>query len=246
MTSQSTLQEHRHKTGHPVRTAFPKDSERQIPAILPARSAYATWGWRAFNAALLLGSLPAALLLGLPIALAIKLESWGSNQSVFFRQRRVGLDGKIFNLLKFRTMNSLDHTVGCEFKSWGEGDSQRTTRIGNFLRKSHLDEIPQLLNVLKGEMAVIGPRPEMVAVSNWAESNVPLFTSRLSVLPGITGWAQVYQGYCGQDIESYQDKLALDLEYARERTLRMDIKIIALTSRTMTGLKGWGIEQKAS
>lgn len=218
---------------------FPVELNREVPQILPPRGRYTRWGWRFFNAALLIGSLPVAILIALPVALFIKLESWGTNQSIFFRQRRVGLDGKPFELIKFRSMNAATYQAGSEFDSWSTGDAGRTTRIGAFLRKSHIDEIPQLLNVLKGEMAIIGPRPDMVEISDWAESQLPLFSARLGVLPGITGWAQVKQGYCGQNVDHYQRKLDLDLEYIRKRTIKMDVRITAMTAHTMIGMKGW-------
>lgn len=227
----------------PVLDERPVFNELLVPRILPAQSRYSAWGWRAFNAALLMGSLPVALLVGLPVALLVKLESLGTNQGIFFHQRRVGLDGEVFTLFKFRTMNAPVRRPSGNLDSWAEGDEGRTTRIGKFLRKSHLDEVPQLINVLKGEMAVIGPRPEMVEVSDWVEQRLPLFSARLGILPGITGWAQVEQGYCGKDVAGYQRKLDLDLEYTRDRSLALDVKIIAKTSRIMLAMKGWGIKR---
>ena len=231
-----------------IRTSADKERTENsvaVPPILPPKGAYSRWGWRAFNGLLVAASLPVGVCIGIPVAIAIKLESIGSRQSIFFTQRRVGLDGENFTLVKFRTMNAPNGDSGNEFRSWEVGDNGRTTRIGRFLRKSHFDEIPQLWNVIKGDMAVIGPRPEMVEIADWADKQIPNFPDRLGVLPGITGWAQVKQGYCGQDPDDYREKLALDLEYAQSRSLGKDIKIIALTAKTMVLLRGWRIAKRA-
>ncbi|SJZ94674.1 Sugar transferase involved in LPS biosynthesis (colanic, teichoic acid) [Oceanospirillum multiglobuliferum] len=147
------------------------------------------------------------------IMLAIKLSSKGP---VLFQQQRIGVaDANKFNLftmLKFRTM-----VADAEAKSgpvWASKNDPRITTVGRFLRKTRLDELPQLINVLKGEMSMIGPRPERAGIMARLEHEIPMFNERMyGVLPGITGLAQVYQGY-DETIEDSRNKLGYDLAYA--------------------------------
>lgn len=130
---------------------------------------------------------------------------------VFFRQRRAGLDGAIFEIVKFRTM-----------REGGETDAERLTRLGKFLRKASLDELPQLFNVVRGEMSLVGPRPLL-------EEYLPLYTPRQArrheVRPGITGWAQVN----GRNAISWEEKFELDVWYVEHRSLPLDCRILFLT-----------------
>ena len=176
-----------------------------------------------------------ALALGLPIAVAnmIAFRSW---RRVLFVQPRVGHRGRIFKLVKFRTMSE---PAGSSFDSWSAGDGARVTRLGRFLRSSHLDELPQLLNVLRGEMSFIGPRPEMVEVEEWACANVPGFLERMAIKPGITGLAQVTQGYTPRDVEAYRRKLAVNRAYLRRYGLRTDLAILVRTAVWMARGRGW-------
>ncbi|MBN9669380.1 sugar transferase [Labrenzia aggregata] len=172
------------------------------------------------------------------IAIAVKATSRGP---VFFRQKRYGLDGSPFTVLKFRTMfvhlcdeTGVDQTV--------ENDP-RITLIGNFLRKSNFDELPQLLNVLKGEMSLVGPRPHvpgMLAAGVPYEDFDERYMDRHKVRPGITGLAQV-RGYRGETKERFAARMRLeyDLEYVDRQTLGLDIKII-LDTITREFLKGNG------
>lgn len=156
------------------------------------------------------------------VALLIKIESAGP---IFFRQRRVGKDEKIFELLKFRSTyrTAVDETVG-----WSKDEENIYTSIGKFLRKSYLDEIPQVINVLKGEMSFIGPRPERPEFVQILKQAVPFYELRLLVRPGLTGWAQINM----ENDASAQDgheKLKYDLYYIKNRSLGLEFKIILRT-----------------
>ncbi|MCR5183442.1 MAG: exopolysaccharide biosynthesis polyprenyl glycosylphosphotransferase [Opitutales bacterium] len=170
--------------------------------------------------------LPALILLSpilLLTAFAIKIEDGGS---VFFRQERVTIGGKHFKVLKFRSMRMDAEKNGAQFAS--QNDS-RVTRVGNFIRKTRIDELPQILNVLSGEMSIVGPRPERPVFVEKFSLEMPEFVYRQSVKAGITGYAQIYGKYNTSPI----DKLKLDLMYIRNQSLVVDLKIILLTIRTM-------------
>ena len=179
-------------TAPEVRTPYPLEriaAETDWQAITPD-SAYARVGHRLLDVLLLVVCLPVAIVPAVVIGLinAVTTRSW---KRVFYVQQRVGLHGKIFDIYKFRTMRDVKESA---LSSWSSGrDQERVTTFGRFLRSSHLDELPQLINVLKGDMSFIGPRPEMVEIEEWACSVVPGFLKRLSVRPGITGFAQITQ-----------------------------------------------------
>jgi lipopolysaccharide/colanic/teichoic acid biosynthesis glycosyltransferase len=142
---------------------------------------------------------------------------------VFFRQWRVGRDGRPFEILKLRTMSG----VGSD---WSSADDPRVTRLGSLLRRTHIDELPQVLNVLKGDMSIVGPRPEQVAISFELEEEIPLFPYRHMVRPGITGWARVRCGYASTTEQS-KLKLGNDLFYIKHRSLVLDVAIVLETLR---------------
>jgi exopolysaccharide biosynthesis polyprenyl glycosylphosphotransferase len=170
--------------------------------------------------------IPAALLF-LPAALAIKLTSPGP---VVFRQERLGLGGKTFWLLKLRTMRT-----DAEQRSgpvWSTENDPRITKIGRILRKFRLDELPQLLNVLRGDMSLVGPRPERPILARKICEKVPLFPERLMVRPGITGWAQVMAPYASS-IEDSHRKLQFDLYYIKNLSFWLDLFILAKTASTV-------------
>lgn len=181
----------------------------------------------------LIDFLGAALLLififpiGFLFALAHCFESKGP---IFYRQERLGFRGKKFKLIKFRTMIPEAEKDGPRFAS--ENDP-RITRIGRLMRRYRIDEIPQLINVLKGEMSLIGPRPEREAFVEKLEKEIPFYRLRLEVKPGITGWAQVNHRYAGEDIESHKIKLEYDLYYIKNRNLFLDIIILLKTVKIM-------------
>ncbi|MBI2024416.1 sugar transferase [Candidatus Giovannonibacteria bacterium] len=156
------------------------------------------------------------------VALAIKLESPGP---ILFRQKRVGKDGKIFKLLKFRSTyrSSVDETIG-----WGKEGDHVYTNVGKFLRKSYIDELPQIINVIKGEMSLIGPRPERPEFVEVFKQKIPYYELRLLVRPGLTGWAQVNMENRAYAEEAAK-KLKYDLYYIKERSLWLDFKITLKT-----------------
>ena len=163
------------------------------------------------------------LLLSLPlwpvIALAIKTNSRGP---VFYTQKRVGKDEKIFSLIKFRSMIDKAEKLG---PKWAEENDDRITSVGKFLRRLHLDELPQLLNVIKGEMSLVGPRPERPQFVAELKKTVPDFGLRHRIKPGITGWAQVNFPYAAS-LEDSRRKFEYDLYYLENRSLLLDINIL--------------------
>jgi exopolysaccharide biosynthesis polyprenyl glycosylphosphotransferase len=170
-------------------------------------------------------------LLGWPlIALIIKLESRGP---VFFRQTRLGKNEKTFKIIKFRTMREDNNDRSLTTL----GDS-RITRFGSFIRKTRLDEIPQVLNVLRGEMSFIGPRPERPEIVSELEKNIPFYKTRLLIKPGLTGWDQVSGDYHSASEEDSLEKLQYDLYYLKQRSLYLDLIIILKTLATMASRGG--------
>jgi exopolysaccharide biosynthesis polyprenyl glycosylphosphotransferase len=149
---------------------------------------------------------------------------------VVYRQTRVGEGGRHFTMHKFRTMGLDAEQPGQA--TFAEERDPRVTRLGRLLRKTHLDELPQLWDVLKGDMSVVGPRPERPEFIPMLEEAIPFFTRRLLVKPGITGWAQLRRDYAS-DCEGAADKLSYDLWYLRHRTLTVDLAICAKTFSTL-------------
>ena len=159
-------------------------------------------------------------------AWAIKLESRGP---VLYRQHRVGLNGRCFTLFKFRSMR-IDAEAGGP--CWATIHDPRITRIGHFIRVSRIDELPQLFNVLRGDMNLIGPRPERPFFAEQLALVIPRYDERTRILPGITGWAQINYPY-GASVEDAQAKLAYDLSYVRNRSLWLDLLILFATVRVV-------------
>lgn len=170
-----------------------------------------------------------ALIISLPfwplIALLIAVDSRGP---VFFTQQRIGENEKLFKMLKFRTMKVAGNTGTMTV----ENDA-RITKIGNFLRKTRLDEIPQLLNILRGEMSFIGPRPERPEFAGELAEKVPFYKTRLLIKPGITGWDQVSGVYHSPSLEDTLEKLQYDLFYLKHRSLYLDFTIVLKTIATV-------------
>jgi len=166
------------------------------------------------------------------VAILIKIDSKGP---VFFSQERVGENRKIYRLHKFRSM-----VVDAEKKSgptWAKDKDERVTRIGKFIRKWRIDELPQLWNVLKGDMSFVGPRPEREFFINKLEQIIPYYGERFTVKPGITGWAQVSYGY-GASVEDAVEKLNYDLFYIKNMSIFMDLMIVMRTVKTVLFGKG--------
>ena len=178
-------------------------------------------------------ALPIVLPLMVIAALLIKLDSPGR---VFFLQRRMGFRGKVFNVVKFRTMTE-SHDGEDRGKSVTLTDDERITRVGRFLRRARLDELPQIINIIRGEMSWIGPRPEAVSLSVWYEAEIPFYRYRHIVRPGITGWAQVNQGHVAS-LNEVDDKLQYDFYYIKHLSYWLDIVIALRTLRVM--LSGFG------
>jgi len=194
-----------------------------------------------------------ALVLALPlmitIAVLIKLTSRGP---VLFAQQRIGLDrralgneggnsrrhadhgGRTFMMYKFRTMRADD---GASPEVWALRDDPRVTPVGRVLRKLRLDELPQLWNVLAGDMNIVGPRPEQPTIFAFLRGQIREYAQRQRVLPGITGWAQINQPY-DSSVDDVRQKLSFDLEYIRHRSALEDLKIMLLTPAVMLGRRG--------
>jgi len=171
------------------------------------------------------------LILTLPVilvtALAIKLESRGP---AFYRQRRVGLYNQAFDIVKLRSMRQDAEVAGKAV--WAEKDDPRITRIGRFIRKVRIDELPQTWSVLKGEMSFVGPRPERPQFVEQLEQQLPYYAERHMVKPGITGWAQINYPY-GASIEDARHKLEYDLYYAKNYSPFLDLLILLQTLRVV-------------
>lgn len=163
----------------------------------------------------------------LVIPVLLKLDSPGP---VFYRQERLGRNGRRFKIWKFRSMR-----MDAEAQSgpvWATQDDPRVTRFGKFLRKSHLDELPQLFNVLCGEMSLIGPRPERPEFVEKLEQQIPRYTHRLQVKPGITGLAQIRHRY-DSTLQDVRRKIRYDMIYIQKACLLLDLKIAYRTLRKM-------------
>jgi sugar transferase (PEP-CTERM system associated) len=171
------------------------------------------------------------LLLALPvmalIAVAIKLDSRGP---VIFRQKRVGQDGRLFDLYKFRSMR-MDADPSSQYRPATENDD-RITRVGYWIRKARLDELPQLYNILRGDMYFIGPRPFVPAQEEELAEKIPYYRQRWLVRPGATGWAQVNYGYCST-VEDNAEKLAYDLFYIKNMSIGLDMLIAFRTIKVL-------------
>lgn len=165
-------------------------------------------------------------------ALAIKLDSPGP---VFYRQERTGLHGKAFTLFKFRSM-ALDAEVAGK-PQWAQQRDPRVTRVGAFIRASRIDELPQLFNVLRGEMSMIGPRPERPIFVEALAKVIPFYNHREYVKPGLTGWAQVNYPY-GASVDDAREKLAYDLYYVKNRGVLLDLVILLSTVRVILFREG--------
>ena len=166
------------------------------------------------------------------IALAIKLESKGS---IFYSQIRVGKDGKQFRIYKFRSMvQDAEKSSG---PIWAQKADPRVTKIGRFMRITRIDELPQLLNILKGDMSLIGPRPERPFFVESFKEQIPLYENRLKIKPGVTGWAQVKWRY-DESLEDVKQKLSYDLYYVDNYSVWLDLRIFLLTFLTVLLHKG--------
>ena len=154
--------------------------------------------------------------------------------ALLFRQPRTGRNGSTFEMLKFRTMRTAE---GEQANYWTEEDDARVTRFGRFLRRTHLDELPQVVNVLRGELSVVGPRPEQPQLVSELVDKLPFYRLRHLVRPGLTGWAQVKFQYAGNEEETLE-KLQYEFYYLRRQSLGLDLRIVVRTLRSVIGGEG--------
>jgi exopolysaccharide biosynthesis polyprenyl glycosylphosphotransferase len=187
---------------------------------------HARWSKRTFD----LVAACAGALIALPLLPLIMLLVRMTPGPVIYRPTRLGEGGRPFTIYKFRTMVADAETA--DRPQWCVDGDQRVTRLGRFLRRAHLDEIPQLWNVLKGDMSIVGPRPERPEFVRMLEKEMPFWSRRLLIKPGVTGWAQVRSGYAA-DCASCADKLSYDLWYIRHRSLAVDIAVCMKTAALM-------------
>ena len=181
---------------------------------------------RLFDVVVSLGLLIVTLpIIGI-VALIVRLDSSGS---VLYKQERVGFNNKPFTLLKFRSMKADAEALG---PRWAQQKDPRVTRVGLFMRRTRIDELPQLLNIFRGEMSFIGPRPERPHFVEQLSQIIPNYHERSRVKPGLTGWAQVNYPY-GASVEDARAKLSYDLFYVKNRTIVLDILILLSTVRVI-------------
>lgn len=167
------------------------------------------------------------LLVGIPLiaifGVLIKIED---NGPITYKQERMGKSGERFYIYKLRSMRTDAEKFGAQ---WATKDDPRITKVGNFIRKTRIDEIPQLFNILKGDMSIIGPRPERPSFTMEFNQDIPGFINRLTVKPGLTGWAQVNGGY---DITP-EEKLKADIYYIKHRSFLIDMNILLKTVKVV-------------
>ena len=167
------------------------------------------------------------LIIGIPLVIIfgilIKLEDKGP---IIYKQERVGKHGKLFNVYKLRSMRVDAEKYGAQ---WAQDNDPRILKVGNFIRKTRIDEIPQLFNILKGDMSIVGPRPERPMFTMQFNEDIDGFINRLLVKPGLTGWAQVNGGY---DMTP-EEKLKWDIEYIQSRNPFIDIRIVLMTVKVV-------------
>ncbi|WP_318456147.1 exopolysaccharide biosynthesis polyprenyl glycosylphosphotransferase [Photobacterium leiognathi] len=204
-------------------------SENAIGTLLP--NPFYMFFKRIWESLIIIVSFPITLPIMAITTILIKLENPGP---AMFIQERVGQGGKVFRIYKFRSMTVKE--AGAEDK-FATQEQARVTKVGKVIRKVRIDELPQFFNVLKGDMSLIGPRPEQDSFVKQFEQEIPFYGYRHMVKPGITGWAQVVQGYA-DDTESTTVKLAYDLYYIKNLSFWLDVNIVFKTIRTM--LTGFG------
>ena len=167
-------------------------------------------------------------------AILIRLESKGP---AIFRQKRMGFQGRPFTIYKFRSMREQDPAAANLHSEMTQSDDDRITRFGRFIRKTRIDELPQIFNILRGEMSWIGPRPEAMKLSKWYEDEISFYSYRHLVRPGITGWAQVNQGHI-TSLDDAKLKLEYDFFYVRNLSLWLDLLVVLQTIKVVFTGKG--------
>ena len=191
----------------------------EVPDIKPEKKPFYSFVKRTVD---FMASLIGCIVAFVPMVIIGVIVCLDSKGPAIYKQERLGLNGKPFMLLKFRSMHVDAEDEGAK---WADENDTRCTRVGAFLRKSRMDELPQLLNILKGDMSLVGPRPERPYFYNEFEKTIHGFSHRLNVVPGLTGLAQVSGGY---DLLP-EEKIVYDMEYIKNRSLWLDIKCIIKT-----------------
>jgi lipopolysaccharide/colanic/teichoic acid biosynthesis glycosyltransferase len=202
----------------------------ELTVPLAGKGAYISTKRFIDTAIVLVAAIP-AFVLGVLIAGAIAIDSRGP---IIFSQSRVGQDGRSFTLYKFRTMRSTEDQAGARFAS---PDDERLTRVGRIMRRVRIDELPQLWNVLIGDLSLVGPRPEQGPFSERFSETIPFYSHRHLVRPGITGWAQVNFGYADNEADTIE-KLSYDLFYVKHMSPWLDLEILGRSVWTV--LSGFG------
>jgi lipopolysaccharide/colanic/teichoic acid biosynthesis glycosyltransferase len=180
------------------------------------------------------GALAGVAVLALVIPVVWVGNLLGNRGSLLYRQTRVGKGGREFQILKFRTMTAGGAGAGTE---WTAEDDPRITPFGAWLRRSHLDELPQVINILRGDLSVVGPRPEQPRYVDELEAKIPFYGLRHLVRPGLTGWAQVNYDYASSDLDAFE-KLQYEFYYLRHQGLGLDLRITGRTLRSVLGRGG--------
>jgi lipopolysaccharide/colanic/teichoic acid biosynthesis glycosyltransferase len=168
------------------------------------------------------------------IAVAAILSRLTSKGPSFYRQYRVGMHGSQFTITKIRTMVADAERNGAQ---WASAADPRITPLGKFMRATRIDELPQLWSVLKGDMSLVGPRPERPEFVEQLAKEIPFYRARLAVRPGLTGWAQIKHRYANS-VEDTKTKLEYDLFYIKNRCIRLDLLILAKTAKTVVTFRG--------
>lgn len=202
-------------------------SENSFGGLLPARGYFRLKFLIDYLATLLL--LPVLCVPMLLVAVAIRLESRGP---VLFRQQRIGLSAEPITIYKFRTMRVHEPGADARAAAMTLAKDDRITRVGAFLRRTRIDELPQIFNILKGEMSWIGPRPEALELSSWYVEEIPFYSYRHVLRPGISGWAQVNQGHVA-DVHEVRTKLQYDFFYIKYFSPWLDLLIVFRTFKTI-------------
>ncbi len=206
--------------------------ENNLGSLLPSQSYLLVK--RVLDTTFIVISAPLIIPILLVVALIIKWEGRHDNGNILFVQQRIGQSGKVFTMYKFRSMIADAEISGAQMASKND---MRVTKFGYFIRKTRIDELPQFFNVLKGEMSLIGPRPEQPTFVNQFNESIPFYRYRHIVKPGISGWAQVMQGYASDEDET-KVKLEHDFFYIKNFSLTLDLLIVIKTVQTM--LTGFG------
>lgn len=185
----------------------------------------------------LVGAAVGMVVLVLAVPFVVVANLLGNRGPLVYRQPRVGRDGQVFQILKFRTMRPTD--PGKASTDWTTADDPRITPFGRLLRTTHLDELPQVINIWRGDLSLVGPRPEQERYVTELSAQLPFYGMRHLVRPGLTGWAQVKYGYAGDERDALE-KLQYEFFYLRHQGLRFDLRVLARTVRSVAGSEGGG------